>query len=90
MEKEKKTKEGAKKEPAKEKKEDKAVKEKDEKIAELTDSLQRLQAVHEPSSLPDQMVAFGINAGLAEGVRKLFMSHPPLSERIAALQSSGG
>lgn len=52
-------------------------------------ALQRLQAVHEPSRLPDQMVAFGINAGLAEGVRKLFMSHPPLSERIAALQARG-
>jgi heat shock protein HtpX len=52
-------------------------------------ALQRLQSVHEPSQLPDQMVAFGINGGLAEGMRKLFMSHPPLSERIAALQNSG-
>jgi heat shock protein HtpX len=50
-------------------------------------ALQRLQAVHEPSHLPDQLVAFGINGGLAEGMRKLFMSHPPLSERIAALQN---
>ncbi len=52
-------------------------------------ALQRLQAVHEPSHLPDQMVAFGINGNLADGMRKLFMSHPPLSERIAALQSAG-
>lgn len=51
-------------------------------------ALQRLQSVHEPSNLPDQMVAFGINGGLAEGMRKLFMSHPPLSERIAALQNA--
>lgn len=50
-------------------------------------ALQRLQAVHEPSHLPDQMVAFGINGNLADGMRKLFMSHPPLSERIAALQA---
>ena len=50
-------------------------------------ALQRLQSIHEPSHLPDQMVAFGINGGLAEGMRKLFMSHPPLSERIAALQT---
>ena len=50
-------------------------------------ALQRLQSIHEPSSLPDQMVAFGINGGLAEGMRKLFMSHPPLSQRIAALQA---
>jgi heat shock protein HtpX len=49
-------------------------------------ALQRLQSIHEPSRLPDQLVAFGINGGLAEGMRKLFMSHPPLSERIAALQ----
>ncbi len=51
-------------------------------------ALQRLQSIHQPSSLPDQLVAFGINGGLAEGMRKLFMSHPPLSERIAALQSA--
>jgi heat shock protein HtpX len=51
-------------------------------------ALQRLQSIHEPSHLPDQMVAFGINGNLADGMRKLFMSHPPLSERIAALQST--
>jgi len=50
-------------------------------------ALRRLQSIHEPSHLPDQMVAFGINGGLAEGIRKLFMSHPPLSQRIAALQT---
>ena len=50
-------------------------------------ALQRLQSLHEPSHLPDQLVAFGINGGLAQGMRKLFMSHPPLSERIAALQA---
>jgi heat shock protein HtpX len=49
-------------------------------------ALQRLQALHEPSRLPDQLVAFGITGGIAEGMRKLFLSHPPLSERIAALQ----
>jgi heat shock protein HtpX len=49
-------------------------------------ALQRLQSLHEPSRLPDQLVAFGITGGVAEGLRKLFMSHPPLSERIAALQ----
>jgi len=50
-------------------------------------ALKRLQSIHEPSHLPDQLVAFGINGGLAEGMRKLFMSHPPLSQRIAALQA---
>lgn len=52
-------------------------------------ALRRLQSIHEPSRLPDQMVAFGINGGLAEGMRKLFMSHPPLSQRIEALQRAG-
>ena len=52
-------------------------------------ALLRLQSIHEPSRLPDQMVAFGINGGLAEGMRKLFMSHPPLSQRIETLQRAG-
>jgi heat shock protein HtpX len=33
------------------------------------------------------MAAFGISGGLGTGLRRLFMSHPPLEERIAALQS---
>lgn len=49
-------------------------------------ALQRLQAIHQPSRLPEQMAAFGINGGLAEGFKKLFSSHPPLEDRIAALQ----
>jgi len=49
-------------------------------------ALQRLQAVHEPSHLPDQMAAFGINGG-GGTLAKLFMSHPPLEERIAALSA---
>ena len=50
-------------------------------------ALQRLQMIHQPSRLPEQMAAFGINGGLAEGFKKLFMSHPPLEERIAALRA---
>jgi heat shock protein HtpX len=38
-------------------------------------------------SMPPQMQAFGINTGDAGGFMRLFMSHPPLDERIAALQS---
>ena len=38
--------------------------------------------------LPDQLAAFGINGVRAGGFRRLFMSHPPIAERIAALQSS--
>jgi heat shock protein HtpX len=40
--------------------------------------------------MPPQMQAFGINTGSARGFMRLFMSHPPLDERIAALQSSAG
>ena len=50
-------------------------------------ALQRLQMIHQPGRLPEQMAAFGINGGMAEGLKKLFMSHPPLEERIAALRS---
>ena len=50
-------------------------------------ALRRLQSVHNPKDLPDEMAAFGIAGGLGEGVKKLFMTHPPLEERIAALQN---
>lgn len=49
-------------------------------------ALRRLQAAHEPSQLPQQMAAFGIAGG--GGFMRLFMSHPPIEERIAALQQS--
>lgn len=49
-------------------------------------ALERLKAAHEP--LPAQLAAFGISAGDGPtGIKRLFMSHPPLSERIAALQA---
>jgi heat shock protein HtpX len=38
------------------------------------------------TQMPPQMQAFGINTGEASGFMRLFMSHPPLAERIAALQ----
>ena len=49
-------------------------------------ALRRLQQLHEPSQLPDQLAAFGIN-GKQSGLTKLFMSHPPLQERIVALEA---
>ncbi len=49
-------------------------------------ALERLKMAHSPA-LPTQMAAFGISGGLGTGLRRLFMSHPPLEERIAALQS---
>ena len=49
-------------------------------------ALERLRQLSEPSQLPSQMAAFGINGGLGDGLRKLFMTHPPLEERIEALR----
>ncbi len=49
-------------------------------------ALRRLMAGHAPVPLPDQMAAFGISGGIGHGLTRLFMSHPPLEERIAALQ----
>ena len=50
-------------------------------------ALERLRALQDqPSHLPSQMAAFGINGGVAEGLKRLFLSHPPLEERIAALR----
>lgn len=40
--------------------------------------------------LPRQMQAFGINTGAASGFMRLFMTHPPLDQRIAALQAGIG
>ncbi|WP_339842635.1 protease HtpX [uncultured Halopseudomonas sp.] len=39
--------------------------------------------------LPGEMTAFGINGGLRKGLAALFMTHPPLEERIAALKTAG-
>jgi heat shock protein HtpX len=50
----------------------------------MISALQALQRVHEPAELPGQLAAFGISGS---GSMKLFMTHPPLEERIAALQN---
>ncbi len=51
-------------------------------------ALRRLQAHSEGNHLPDQLAAFGISGAVAGGLKKLFMSHPPLHERIAALEGT--
>ncbi|MEQ1600973.1 MAG: protease HtpX [Methylophilaceae bacterium] len=51
-------------------------------------ALERLQAEHEPSTLPKQMAATGISGSGAIGLKKLFTTHPGLDERIAALRSN--
>ncbi|HEU5397859.1 MAG TPA: protease HtpX [Gammaproteobacteria bacterium] len=50
----------------------------------MISALQRLQQMEEPAALPKQLQAFGISDG--RGAMRLFMSHPPIEDRIAALQ----
>lgn len=51
----------------------------------MVSALQRLQAHHEPSHLPDQVAAFGIRPKKG-GLASFFKSHPPLEDRIEALR----
>lgn len=51
-------------------------------------ALQSLQRNAQPAQLPQAIRAFGIAGGRAGGFRRLFMSHPPIEERIAALQQA--
>jgi heat shock protein HtpX len=51
-------------------------------------ALRALQRAHEPKDLPGEFAAFGISGGMGDGLKKLFMSHPPLEERISALQET--
>jgi len=48
-------------------------------------ALKRLQKAANPQPLPDQLAAFGISGSARSGIRRLFMTHPPLEERIDAL-----
>ncbi len=54
----------------------------------MISALRRLQKTVEQPHLPDQMAAFGISGERHSGIRKLFMTHPPLEERIAALEAA--
>ena len=38
-------------------------------------------------TMPESMAAFGISPAARSGIRQLFMSHPPLDDRIQALNS---
>jgi heat shock protein HtpX len=49
-------------------------------------ALKRLKSIMEPQPLPDQMAAFGISGGTRGGLARLFMTHPPLEERIRRLE----
>jgi heat shock protein HtpX len=56
----------------------------------MVGALEALKRAHQPEGLPQQMAAFGINAGVPSGFKRLFMSHPPLDERIDALKRQHG
>jgi len=50
------------------------------------DRLRQEQQAQMPSSMPDSMQAFGIRGGVKQKLGKLLSSHPPLEDRIRALQ----
>ena len=54
----------------------------------MISALQALSRNQGVNTLPKAVQAFGIAGGLGHGLKRLFMSHPPLEERIAALQRS--
>jgi len=49
-------------------------------------ALERLRMTAGQPHLPDQMAAFGISGTVGGGLKRLFMTHPPLEERIEALK----
>ena len=52
-------------------------------------ALQRLQMEQgQPQDLPGELTAFGISEQLKQGIAGLFSSHPPLDDRIRALQAA--
>lgn len=58
--------------------------------AAMIGALQRLKAEQGiPDQMPDQLMAFGINSHLKDGLMRLLSTHPPLDDRIAALMQRG-
>jgi len=53
-------------------------------------ALQTLSQAADGHDLPQQMTAFGISGRARGGIARLFMSHPPIEERIAALRAAAG
>ena len=51
-------------------------------------ALKRLALTYGHSTSPSQIQAFGISGAIAHGLRGLFLSHPPLEERIRRLQAA--
>lgn len=51
-------------------------------------ALEKLASTYGQSTLPTQVRAFGISGSVGSGIQRLFMSHPPLAERIQALRDA--
>lgn len=53
----------------------------------MINALKRLQAEQNTAAgMTDELMAFGIRGGMATGIKVLFSTHPPLEDRIAALE----
>lgn len=55
--------------------------------ANMISALERLGRLSSPSHLPESVEAFGIRGRVGQGLKGLLMSHPPIADRIKALQS---
>ncbi len=53
----------------------------------MIQALKALQRQHDEVDLPGELAAFGISGQSVGGFARLFLSHPPLEERIRALES---
>jgi len=53
----------------------------------MIDALKALQRGNQPHDLPGELAAFGIAGGFKGSLNKLFSTHPPLEDRIAALEN---
>ena len=51
----------------------------------MISALERLKSAH-PQPLPEQMASFGVSGRKRSGLARLFTTHPPLEDRIAALR----
>jgi len=51
----------------------------------MVSALQRLGG-GQPAEMPAQLNGFGISGHVGQGIKRLFMSHPPIPERIEALR----
>ena len=54
--------------------------------ANMIGALEALQRSVEPEHMPEQLEAMGISGVRKGGLRRLFASHPPIEDRIAALR----